>query len=82
MNMSLANTSAPEYMFCDTDSWLTEAVKSKPSMDLYHSTIDQYIVSLYYSTVTLVGVGYGEIWPRTNVSFDFVNIYMKNKTFY
>ena len=72
MNMSMANTSAPAYMFCDTDSWLSQAANNKPSLDLDNSVVDQYIVSLYYSTVTLVGVGYGEIWPQNNVSFKCV----------
>lgn len=49
--------------YCHENTWIGKIVSQDifPSLDLVRSIGDQYIVSLYWATATLVCVGYGDI---------------------
>jgi CRP-like cAMP-binding protein/voltage-gated potassium channel Kch len=44
-----------------SDSWLGSVAERFPSLELETSALDQYVISLYWGSATLVAVGYGDI---------------------
>jgi len=55
--------SGPYAFYCHKSSWIAQIVEEKkfPSLDILHSSFDQYIIAFYWSTVTLLCTGYGDI---------------------
>jgi len=53
--------------YCPSLSWLGETLRGTSflHLDRQHSASDQYIISLYWSTVTLVCAGYGDVHSFT-----------------
>ena len=51
--------------YCHNDTWIGLVTDSFPALDIFHSVRDQYIVSYYWATATLVSVGYGDIHAST-----------------
>jgi len=49
--------------FCEKTSWMGRIVTDRkfPSLDILHSTFDQYVVSFYWTSITLVCTGYGDV---------------------
>ena len=44
-----------------------------PTLDFHNSSLHQYIISIYYSSILLVHIGYGDVAP-TQTSEMFLNI--------
>jgi len=57
-------------------NWLAVAQEAKPWVPVQHNIWAQYLVSLYWATVTFCGVGYGDLTPQTSHEFIFVVCYM------
>ena len=49
--------------YCHNSTWIGNIAFTNafPSLDIISSVRDQYVVSLYWATATLVSVGYGDI---------------------
>jgi len=53
--------------YCQKSSWIGRIVTERkfPSLDILHSTFDQYLVSFYWTAVTLACTGYGDVYAYT-----------------
>nr|XP_018667906.1 uncharacterized protein LOC100185773 [Ciona intestinalis] len=70
--------------FCQNSTWIGQLATQNifPALDVVMSATDQYIVSLYWATATLVCVGYGDIHARMQTEMFMATVVMIMGTVY